>query len=181
MTIVRNITVIVGMLAVLTASSATAQPSRPMHLPPLHTASGRSIDVRTLAASSPVIVLRFLGSFCSHCREQIVVLNDLADTLRALDVRVVAFSDDDVATCDRFRREERIDSTVITLCSDPESAASAALGTSIVERNGTLTELHAVVVVYRGDVWFEHYGITPLRDFRGMLAAIERRRRDRRP
>jgi hypothetical protein len=46
-------------------------------------------------------------------------------------------------------KQLRIDPKLISLCSDHEDAVANALGCVISERDGTITDLHLVMVLYR--------------------------------
>jgi len=159
-------------------SSANGQsPLVPVHRHvqalPVVTAPDKSpLDIVKLSYERPVIAIRFLGSLCSHCMQQIVRFNERADTLRRYNARVIAFSDNSIENCAEVTRTYRIDTTVITIGSDANNAASRVLGTTISESDGSTTEVHAVLVVHRGRVLFEHYAKTPLLSFGEIAEAL---------
>jgi hypothetical protein len=74
-------------------------------------------------------------------------------------------------------KQLRIDPNAIALCSDIDDATANALGCVIAERDGTITDLHLVMVLYRRRVLFEHYSITPLMSFGDVMGVVANVRR----
>lgn len=141
-------------------------------LPTLVMSDGRAIDIVQLSAERPVVLVRFLGSLCSHCMQQIVAINEQADTLRKLDAMVIAFSNNPPAKCAEVTQQYRIDTNVIAICSDSDNNCARALGASIRERDESTTNLHAILVVRKGLVLFEHFSTTPLMTLQDVLNVL---------
>lgn len=170
---------------VVVVASAAAQASVAAHrsvskqrqvetLPLVTAADGRSVDIIKLSYDQPVVIIRFLGSLCSHCMQQIVALNERASTFRTLNARVIAFSNNPPLKCAEVTRAYHIDTAVVTICSDTGNTCSQALGTTIVETDGSTTDLHAFLVIDKGLVLYEYYSASPLMSFQtviDMLAA----------
>ncbi len=134
-------------------------------LPVVVSAGGDTVDLLAVSENAPTILVRHLGATCSHCVEQVRALIRYHDVSGPLPAKVFAISSDDVPTCDTMTRILRFDTTAIALCSDAEDACANALGCVISERDGTITDLHLVMIIYRRRVLFEHYSITPLMSF----------------
>ena len=158
-------------------TGVSAQQRTLAHLPTLLSAGGDTVDLLAVSDYEPLLVVRHLGATCSHCVEQLRAIIRYHDVSGPLPCRVVAFSSDDVQTCDTMTKQLRIDPKFISLCSDHEDAVANALGCVITERDGTITDLHLVMVLYRRRVLFEHYSITPLMslgDVMGVVANVKR-------
>jgi hypothetical protein len=50
---------------------------------------------------------------------------------------------------------------------------SRALGTTITERNGNVTELHGLLVLQDRTVVFEHYSALPYKDVRKIMSVLQ--------
>lgn len=157
---------------VVLLGEASAQQRTLAHLPPLLSAGGDTVDLLAVSDSEPLLVVRHLGATCSHCVEQLRAIIRYHDVSGPLPCRVIALSADDVQTCDSMTKQLRIDPSVISLCSDHEDDVANALGCVISERDGTITDLHLVMVLYRRRVLFEHYSITPLMSFGDVMGVV---------
>lgn len=165
-------------LLTLTVLSSTAQRSN-ASFPAVVDTHGATLDIVQASHTQPVIAIRFLGAICSHCMQQIVEINTLATKFKALNTRVIVFSEDPQAKCRETIAEYRLDTTLITLCTDSASVCSTALGTTISEPDGSITELHAFLLVDQGTVIFEKYTTTPMMALQAvvdLLATLPTRR-----
>ncbi len=162
---------LIVVLAVLSAVPAIAQRAIGS-LPAVLSTDSALVDVVERSQTQPVIVIRFLGSLCSHCMQQIVALNERSEELKALNTRIIAFSNNLPSKCAEVVRDYRIDTSVIDICSDPENSCSRTLGSTIPENDGTTTELHAFLIVNKGVVHYEHYSTTPLMSFASAFNVI---------
>ncbi len=153
--------VMISILLSLAVLSSTAQRSG-VSLPPVTNVHGERVDVMQMSQTRPVIAIRFLGAICSHCMEQIVQLNGLATTFKKSNAHVVVFSQDPLEKCRETITEYHLDTALITMCNDSANRCSRALGTTITEADGSVTELHAFLVVDRGTVVFEKYSTSPM-------------------
>lgn len=141
-------------------------------MPALRSSSAETVDVVRLSYERPIIAVRFLGALCSHCMQQIVALNEKAPLLTASGTKIIAFSNNPPEKCAEAARTYKLDSNVISLCSDTDDACSRVLGTTITEVDGSQTELHAFVVLYKGQIRFEYYDISPLMAFDHVIALL---------
>ncbi len=141
-------------------------------LPAIVMSDGRTIDVVQLSMERPIVLVRFLGSLCSHCMQQIVAINEHVDALRKLNAKVIAFSNNPPAKCAEVTLQYHIDTNAIAICSDTNNNCARALGASIQERDGSTTDLHAILVMSKGLVLFEHFSTTPLMSLQGVLKAL---------
>ena len=164
------LTLVCALVALITGASA--QQRTLAHLPTLRSAGGDTVDLLAVSDTEPLLVVRHLGATCSHCVEQLRVIIRYHDVSGPLPSKVIAFSSDDVQTCDTMTKQLRIDPKIISLCSDHEDAVANALGCVIAERDGTITDLHLVLVLYRRRVLFEHYSITPLMSFGDVMGVV---------
>ena len=146
-------------------SEVYAQQRVVQKLPAVVLSGGVTVDLLTASDVAPIIVVRHLGATCSHCVEQVRALIRYHDVSGPLPAKVFAISSDDVPTCDSMTRTLGFDTTAIALCSDADDACANALGCVISERDGTITDLHLVMILHRRRVLFEHYSITPLMSF----------------
>lgn len=144
-------------------------------LPPVVDTGGRSVDVVALSDSIPVVAIRFLGSMCSHCMRQLLHFKRQTEEFSNAGACIVAFSDNDVETCHEVTEQYQFDPRVFKICSDVNNVCSKSLGSSIVERDGSVTELHALLILHKREVLFEHYSTTPLMDVESILSKIPRR------
>ncbi len=141
-------------------------------LPPLslRDTQGGEIPVMTISERQPVIVIRYLGYGCSHCIEQLLALQKLADTLKSKRVRVIAFSDDTPEENRNVMTKYQFDPAIFTLASDPAKASAYSLGAVYPETDGTMTELHVSMIVEKGLVRFAHFDSKPMMDVQALLA-----------
>jgi peroxiredoxin len=146
-------------------TEAHAQQRTFERLPFVVSAGGDTVDLLTASDAAPIIVVRHLGATCSHCVEQVRALLRYHTVSGPLPCMVYAISSDDVPTCDTMTRKLAIDTTALRLCSDADDACANALGCVISEKDGTITDLHLVMILHRRRVLFEHYSITPLMSF----------------
>ncbi len=173
----RALLLIVSLLT-LTVLSSTAQRSN-VSFPPVVDTHGNALDIVQVSRAQPVIAIRFLGAICSHCMQQIVEINTLAAKFKASNTRVIVFSEDSREKCRETIAEYRLDTTLITLCTDSANVCSMALGTTITEPDGSITELHAFLVVDQGTVIFEKYTTSPMMALQAvvdLLATLPTRR-----
>jgi peroxiredoxin len=146
-------------------TEAHAQQRTFERLPFVVSAGGDTVDLLAASDAAPIIVVRHLGATCSHCVEQVRALLRYHTVSGPLPCMVYAISSDDVPTCDTMTRKLAIDTTALRLCSDADDACANVLGCVISEKDGTITDLHLVMILHRRRVLFEHYSITPLMSF----------------
>ncbi len=146
-------------------------------LPPVLSADSISVDIVKRSYDQPLIVIRFLGSLCSHCMQQLVTLNEKALTFTDLNTRIIAFSNNPPSKCAEVMHDYHIDTSVIDICSDTDNACSRALGTTIAEKDGSTTDLHAFLILDKGQVVLEYYSATPLMSFASVIDVLKRIRR----
>lgn len=166
--------VIVLIAALILCVDAHAQQSI-KSLPPVNDTAGRSIDVIALSDSVPVVAIRFLGAMCTHCMQQLAHFQEYTEQFRGLKSVVVAFSDNDVEKCREVTRQYAFASDLFLLCSDAGNVCSKAYGTTIAERNGSVTELHGIRILDKRNVIFEHYSTTPYMDVENILSVLSKR------
>lgn len=159
----RILVLVCALIAICT--EAHAQQRTFERLPAVISAGGETIDLLSVSESQPILLVRHLGATCSHCVEQVRALLRYHTVSGPLPCMVYAISSDDVPTCDTMTRKLNIDTTVLRLCSDADDACANVLGCVISERDGTITDLHLVMILHRRRVLFEHYSITPLMSF----------------
>lgn len=163
---------LIGLVAILvTFGSVNAQPGSKA-LPPVIDTAGRRIDIIALSDSTPVVSIRFLGSMCAHCMQQLAYFQEFTKQIRDLNVRVIAFSDNDVTKCREVMIQYAFAADVFSLCSDVGNASSRAYGTTISEPDGSVTELHGIQILDKRKVMFEHYSTTPYMDIGALLRLL---------
>lgn len=138
----------------------------------VRTQHGTQIDLHAISDTLPIIVVRYLGAQCSHCVDQLRALQESSARIVKAGTRIYALSADDVETCLQTARRLSLDSTIITLCTDEENTVAQKLGCIIEEIDGTTTNLHLVMVLYRRAIVFEHYTLTPLMGFERVFDAV---------
>jgi peroxiredoxin len=143
-----------------------------LRLPLILSADSTTIDIAAVSDSTPVIAIRFLGSMCTHCMQQLVKFQEYTSEFRASGARIIAFSENDVEKCLQVTRQYQLARDVFSLCSDVDNKTSRALGTTIYERNGSVTELHGILVLHKRAVIFEHYSTSPYMDHVSILQII---------
>lgn len=161
------------MFACLFISTASAQRAAGT-LPPVLSADSVSLDVVQRSYDQPLIVIRFLGSLCSHCMQQLVALNERSAEFKELNTKIIAFSNNPPSKCAEVMTGYYIDTSVIAICSDTDNACSRALGSTIAEKDGSTTDLHAFLILDKGLVVFEHYSATPLMGFASVMDVLRR-------
>jgi len=166
---------IIGLIVSLILCAAAEARPHFTSLPPVVDTAGRSIDVIALSDSVPVVAIRFLGAMCTHCMQQLALFQEHTEQLRSLKTVVVAFSDNEVEKCREVTKQYAFSNDVFLLCSDTGNTCSKAFGTTIAERNGSVTELHGIRIVNKRDVVFEHYSTAPYMDVQNILAILSRR------
>lgn len=143
-------------------------------LPSVLSADSMSVDIVKRSYDQPLIVIRFLGSLCSHCMQQLVALNERAAEFKELNTKIIAFSNNPPSKCAEVMTQYHIDTSVISICSDTDNACSRALGSTITEKDGSTTDLHAFLILDKGLVVFEHYSATPLMGFASVMDVLRR-------
>ena len=159
----RFLVLVCALIAICT--EAHAQQRTFERLPVVVSAGSDTVDLLAVSENGPIILVRHLGATCSHCVEQVRALLRYHTVSGPLPCMVYAISSDDVPTCDTMTRKLAIDTTALRLCSDADDACANALGCVIAEKDGTITDLHLVMILHRRRVIFEHYSITPLMSF----------------
>lgn len=142
-------------------------------LPPVYRSDSTALDLLEASEHTPIVAVRHLGAICSHCVEQIVLINDYASEFRTRGARVVAFSMDDEDECASATRRYDIDTSVVTLCYDKRDACSMAIGSTIHEVDGSFTDLHTVLVLRNRQVVYEHYSTQPLMSLGAVFEALK--------
>ena len=159
----RFLVLVCALIAICT--EAHAQQRTFERLPVVVSAGSDTVDLLAVSENGPIILVRHLGATCSHCVEQVRALLRYHTVSGPLPCMVYAISSDDVQTCDTMTRKLAIDTTTLRLCSDADDACANVLGCVIAEKDGTITDLHLVMILHRRRVIFEHYSITPLMSF----------------
>lgn len=144
-------------------------------LPSVVDTAGLPVDIVAMSDGSPVIAIRFLGAMCTHCMQQLSLMKEYTQQLRSLGAKVVAFSQNDVSKCREVATEYGFAGDVFSLCSDSDNRCSQSFGTTITERDGSVTELHGIRILHGRRVVFEHYSMTPFMDVPTLLAVLSRR------
>jgi len=142
-------------------------------MPTVQRPDGSSIDVTQLSRTRPVIVVRYLGYRCEHCVRQILLLDRYAARLKEKNAIVVGISNDPRFRNVEAEQELKLDTAVIRLASDTAGTFAHAIGARIDERDGTMTDLHATLVLKHGRIVFEKLGTTPYMDVEHILKALE--------
>jgi peroxiredoxin len=109
--------------------------------------------------------------------QQLVALNEMSAEFKELNTRIIAFSNNPPSKCAEVVHDYHIDTSVIDICSDTDNTCSRALGTTITEKDGSTTDLHAFLVLDKGLVVFEHYSATPLMGFASVMDVLKRLRK----
>jgi hypothetical protein len=103
---ITRITTFLPVLLVLASLHMHAGGTHDGRIYPSPLPEGRSLELAAGGApvdlSGSVIVIRYLGFSCTHCVQQLTYLNEHAERLARLGVRVIAFSDDDAVTVGRM-------------------------------------------------------------------------------
>lgn len=120
------------------------------------------------AADGSVILVRYLGYRCSHCVEQLTYLNTRAAELRRLGISVVAMSADPAERWNDLVSAYGIDATVFRYVPDTDGSAARGIGAQRMI-NDTLRDLHATIVVARGQIKGAVYSDSPYMDVERLI------------
>ena len=131
--------------------------------------SEASLEIAELGHEAPVILVRYLGFGCTHCVEQLTYLNEHAEDLKRLGIRVVAFSEDDAWTNSRLIDRMGYDASVLTIVSDPDNHVAQELEALRVV-DDTVRDLHLSMVLRNGSVAFSAYTEQPFMDVERLVA-----------
>lgn len=115
------------------------------------------------AADGRVIIVRYLGYRCSHCVEQLTYLNSRAADLRRLGISVVAISADPTKRWNELVRAHGIDEKVFRYLPDTDGSSARRIGAQRLI-NDTLRDLHATIVVGKGEIKGAVYSDSPYMD-----------------
>lgn len=162
---------IILLVAACTCVGVRAQPVFDS-LPPVFRFDSTEVDLLRESERSAVIAVRHLGAICSHCVEQIILINDNAQEFRRRNARVFAFSMDNEEECRNASEYYRIDTSVVALCYDQGDRCSKTIGSTIREIDGSFTDLHAVLVIRHRKIVFEHFSTQPLMSLGGVFDAL---------
>jgi peroxiredoxin len=141
-------------------------------LPPLSLRDTRNdaVAIVPMTLAQPVIVIRYLGYSCSHCIAQLLALQKLTDSLKAHNIKVLAFSDDSPSQNETVVRKYGFDPAVFTFAADPAQSSARSLGAVYRETDGMMTELHVALVVIKGRVVFAQFDTKPFADVNRLLS-----------
>lgn len=138
---------------------------------------GQPWNLQAQLARGPVVVVFYLGYFCSACVHDLVVLDADLERFRCLGAEVVAISGDTPKlTQSRFEEYGPLHFPVL---SDPEYETARAYGAMSSSRSSRGEEieqpLHATFVISRdGSVRWTYRGHTPLANNKTLLYEIAR-------
>jgi peroxiredoxin len=137
---------------------------KPLPPLPLRGVDNQVVNVIQASMERPVIVVRYLGYSCSHCIQQLLMLKEHTQALRASGVRVIAFSEDSRDDNEMVIKKYGFDPTVFIFASDAGNFAAKELGGVYKENDGSETELHITLIVRQGVVTFAHFDTKPMMD-----------------
>jgi thiol-disulfide isomerase/thioredoxin len=121
---------------------ATDQPMPDLTLPAMH---GKG-SIRLASLKGKVVLLDLWASWCPPCREELPLLDDLAQRLRGQDIEIIAVSvDEDRAAADEFlRRRPRWHLTLVHDPSVAEALNPPTMPSSyVIDARGRLHEVNA--------------------------------------
>ena len=87
-----------------------------------------ALNVLTLSEQQPIILIRFLGTQCSHCAEQLYNLNKQSEVLRSHGIKIIAISSEKQKDLHTFSKKNSF-SDIFTFLEDVDNAASASICT----------------------------------------------------
>ena len=119
-----------------------------------------SLDVIALSEQQPIILIRFLGTQCSHCAEQLYNLNKQSDLLRSHGINVIAISSEKQKELHAFSKKNSF-SDAITFLEDENNAAAASLSAFDKDKD---IDLHLAMIIHKGKLIFATYNDEPFMD-----------------
>lgn len=122
---------------------------------------GNKHDIIGESFNQPIILIRYLGATCSKCLHQLNLLNAISDTLIKQNIKVVGFSNDDAIQCRKILKQAKYENSAVSLYSDTDSKISELIGSTIIEITGEKTELHATLLIYKGEILFSDIDSKP--------------------
>lgn len=135
--------------------------------------NGKECNITKQSFSQPVVLVRYLGAVCSKCLHQLNILNQMSDTLKKMNTAVVGFSNDNSAQNIKILKAAKYKNSAVNLYSDSNSQISEKLGSTIIEINGEKTELHATLLIYKGEILFSNIDYKPFMKVGKLLEVIE--------
>ena len=122
---------------------------------------GNKHEIIKESFAQPIILIRYLGATCSKCLHQLNLLNAISDTLKKQNIKVIGFSNDDAVQCRKILKQVKYENSAVSLYSDSDSKISELIGATIIEITGEKTELHATMLIYKGEILFSDIDAKP--------------------
>ncbi len=144
----------------------------------LRDTDGRVVQAAQMSTVQPVILIRYLGYGCSHCIEQLLALQKNTDKLKALNAKVIAFSEDGADENKAVVKKYGFDENVFTFASDAANMSADQIGALYKEKDGTTTELHVAMVLENGRVIFANMDTKPFMDVQVLLTQASLRQNE---
>jgi len=119
-----------------------------------------ALNVLTLSEQQPIILIRFLGTQCSHCAEQLYNLNKQSEVLRSHGIKIIAISSEKQKDLHTFSKKNSF-SEVFTFLEDVDNAAAASLSAFDKEKD---IDLHLAMIIHKGKLIFATYNDEPFMD-----------------
>jgi peroxiredoxin len=134
-------------------------------LPKTLSIGSQGIDVLALSKHHPIIFIRFLGTQCIHCAEQLYNLNKQTEILRRNGIRVIAVSSEKQKDLDIFAKKNSF-SEVFTFVEDTNNEGAASLSAFNKEKD---IDLHVAMIVHKSTLVFATYGDEPFMDIEKLI------------
>lgn len=139
--------------------------------PPLEQVASTVHEIAAGMARGRLVIVRYLGYRCSHCVEQLTYLNQHADELRRLGIKVLATSHDSRDKWSMLVKEYSIDTAVFRYLPDSDDEIARSLG-AVRVINDTLRDMHATVAYVDGWVRAAIYSDSPFMDVARIIGLV---------
>lgn len=148
-----------------TMSSVALPKAADKLLPTTMIVGTNAIDIFSLSQQNPIIFIRVLGTQCSHCAQQLTMLNTHAERLRQNGIKVIVLSSEKQQTLDDFSQKNSF-SNIFTFIEDTNNECASSLFAFDKEKE---IDFHIAMIIHKGKLIFANYGDEPFMDIEKLL------------
>lgn len=116
----------------------------------------------------PLLLIR-IPDTCSVCREQLSALRQYNYEHKHKELQIIVFAHPGIIQQIQSISDTALQIPMLTFATDPANIAADQLGAVYTEKDGSITQLHATLVVEKGIVTFAALDITPYSKLQNLI------------
>lgn len=125
----------------------------------------KGLNILSLSQQNPIIFIRVLGIQCSHCAQQLTMVNTHAERLRRHGITVIVLSSESQQILDEFSDKHSF-SNIFTFIEDTNNECASSLFAFDKEKD---IDFHIAMIIHKGKLIFANYGDEPFMDIEKLL------------